>query len=124
MKSYALKFLSKIFFFGVIMALIFVGIAVLISNKKGYLLRDVLFIQGMGIIFLGILASISENPLGFSLFGLGRINTQLINNVHPDATKMKESKFGNPTKITFNHTIATVSFIVSGIICVIVNYII
>lgn len=57
------------------MALIFWGIAVLISTKTGYLLRYVLFIQGMIIIFLRILASIRENTLGFSLFGLGQINT-------------------------------------------------
>ena len=122
MRSYALKVLSKIFFLGLIMAFIFIGIAILISNKKDYLLRDVLFIQGMGIIFLGILASISENPLGFSLFGTGRINTQIISTTNSEVAQMKGSKFSNPTKITFNHTIATASFIVSGIICVIVNY--
>lgn len=124
MKSYALKVLSKILFFGLIIAFIFIGVAILISNKKGYLLKDVLFIQGMGIIFLGILASISDNPLGFSLFGTGRINTQITSTANSEAAQMKGSKLNTPIKMIFNYTIATMSFIVSGIICVIVNYII
>ena len=70
------------------------------------------------------LSSISENPLGFSLFGTERVNTKIISTANSEASQMKGSKFNNPSKITFNHTTATVSFIVSGIICVIVNYII
>lgn len=124
MKSYALKVLSKIFLLGLLMALIFLGIAILISSKKGYLLKDVLFIQGMIIIFIGILASITENPLGFSFLGLNQINTKFINNSNPEAKQMGKSKFKNPGKMTFNYTIATVSLIFSGITCVIINYII
>ena len=77
----------------VMYGLIFLGlgyvVAIIIVNLFGYVLQDVMFIEGLIVIILGFLFSMKGNPSGSSLQGFGRNNAQQLSYLNMEATKVE-----------------------------------
>ena len=123
MNKTLLKSLANCILWGVLWTVILFITGYIIVNLKGFLLKDVLFIEGIIFIMLGIFACIGGNPMGLSLQSLGQSNTQYSTNANLEVSKMEntnKSSFKNTISISIN----VVSLIFAGIACVIINYII
>ena len=123
MNKTLLKSLEKCILWGVIWAIILFIIANILVNLKGFLLKDVLFIEGIIFIMLGLFACIGGNPMGLSLQSMGQNNAQYTSNANLEVSKMEsinKSNFKNTISVSIN----TVSLILAGIVCLIINYII
>jgi len=86
-------------------------------------LKDILFIEGIILVILGVSSFLGGNPTGLSLQGLGQTNAQYIANANLEVTKMEKEKT-NTIKNNFKTNISTVSLVIGGIICIIINFII
>ena len=123
MNKNLLKSLEKCILWGVIWSIILFIIANILVNLKGFLLKDVLFIEGIIFIMLGIFSCIGGNPMGLSLQSLGQNNAQYNTNANLEVSKMENTNKSN-FKNTISISINTVSLILAGIACIITNYII
>ena len=123
MKNRIVNILVKSIIWGVI----WLGLAALIgfiitkiSPNKNF--ENVLFIEGLVLVFGGIFASISGDPMGLSIQGLGQNNAQYIANANLEISKMEKEKSG--MKIDIGFSLSTFSLIIGGILSVILTFII
>lgn len=123
MNKILLKSLGKCILWGIIWTIILFIIGNILVNLKGFLLKDVVFIEGIIFIMLGVFACISGNPMGLSLQSLGQNNTQYNTNANLEVSKIENTNKSN-FKNTISISINTVSLILAGIACIIINYII
>ena len=123
MNKTLLKALEKCILWGVIWAIILFIIANILVNLKGFLLKDVLFIEGIIFIMLGLFACIGGNPMGLSMQGLGQNNAQYIANANLEVSKMEKDKTNN-IKTTISAGLSTVSLIIGGLLVIAINFII
>lgn len=84
--------------------------------------QDILFIEGLVLIFIGIFASISGDPRGISMQGLGQNNAQYINNANLEVARMEKEKVHIRTDIKF--ALSTFSLVIGGILSVVVTFIV
>jgi len=119
-----IKSLIKCVVWGIFWSIILIIIGFIIANFTYYTLKDVLFIEGIIIVLLGALSSIGGNPMGLSLQGLGQSNAQYAANANLEVTKMEKEKHHNNSKPNLRSSLNTVSLIISGVICIIINFII
>ncbi len=84
--------------------------------------QDILFIEGLVLIFAGIFASISGDPRGVSMQGLGQNNAQYINNANLEVARMEKEKVHIKTDIKF--ALSTFSLVIGGILSVALTFII
>ena len=84
--------------------------------------QDILFIEGLVLIFAGIFASISGDPRGVSMQGLGQNNAQYINNANLEVARMEKEKVHIKTDIKF--ALSTFSLVIGGILSVVLTFII
>lgn len=104
-----------------LLVVLFLGLAFIISKVIGYGIKDVLFIEGIILILGGILSSINGNPKGLSIQGLGSINAQYISNANLEITKMEREKVNIKEELKF--AFSGIALIISGLVCVVINYI-
>lgn len=123
MNKTLLKSLEKCILWGVIWTIILFIIANILVNLKEFLLKDVLFIEGIIFIMLGLFACIGGNPMGLSLQSMGQNNAQYTTNANLEVSKMESTNKSN-FKNTISVSINTVSLIFAGIVCIVINYII
>lgn len=123
MKNRIVNILVKSIIWGVV----WLGVAALIgfiitkiSPNKNF--ENVLFIEGLVLVFGGIFASISGDPMGLSIQGLGQNNAQYIANANLEISKMEKEKSG--MKIDIGFSLSTFSLIIGGILSVILTFII
>lgn len=83
--------------------------------------QDILFIEGLVLIFIGIFASISGDPRGISMQGLGQNNAQYINNANLEVARMEKEKVHIKTDIKF--ALSTFSLVIGGVLSIIVTFI-
>ena len=121
MKNRIISILIKSILWG----LIWFGLAALIgyiitkiSPDKSF--ENILFIEGLVLVFGGIFASISGDPMGLSMQGLGQSNAQYIANANLEVTKMEKEKSG--AKIDIGFSLSTFSLLIGGIISVIATF--
>ena len=124
MNKDTVKALTKCIVWGILWTVILVVIALILSKIKGYLLKDVLFIEGIIFVMLGIFASIGGNPMGLSLQSMGQNNAQFTSSANLEVSKMESEKTRGISKTTITSSLSTVSFIFAGIASIIINYII
>jgi hypothetical protein len=124
MNNIQLKSLAKCIVFGVLWSIILIIIGVIIANFTSYNLKDVLFIEGIIVVILGALSSISGNPMGLSLQALGQNNAQYVAKANLEVTDMEKQKHHENFKTNIRSSINTVSLVIGGVICIITNYII
>jgi hypothetical protein len=115
--------LIKCFIWGIIWSIILVLIGLGIVHFTTYNLKDILFIEGIILVILGVSSFLGGNPTGLSLQGLGQTNAQYIANANLEVTRMEKEKT-NTIKNNFKTSISTVSLVIGGIICIIINFII
>ena len=84
--------------------------------------QDILFIEGLVLIFAGIFASNSGDPRGVSMQGLGQNNAQYINNANLEVARMEKEKVHIKTDIKF--ALSTFSLVIGGILSVALTFII
>lgn len=119
-----LKHLFKYILWGIIWSIAFVIIALIIVDKTQYILKDVLFIEGIIVILLGALSLFGGNSMGLSLQALGQTNAQYVANANLEVTKKEKELNSRQIKDNFRSSVNTVSLIVGGTICIIINFII
>ena len=117
-----IKTLLKCIIWGLIWASVLFVIALAITKYLDYNFNDVLFIEGILLIILGVLSSVGGNPMGLSLQSLGQNNAQYVSNSNLEISKMEKSK--NNLKTTISTTLSMVSFIVGGGIVILISFII
>lgn len=115
--------LIKCFIWGIIWSIILVLIGLGIVRFTTYNLKDILFIESIILVILGVSSFLGGNPTGLSLQGLGQTNAQYIANANLEVTRMEKEKT-NTIKNNFKTSISTVSLVIGGIICIIINFII
>ena len=115
MKDERISLLIKSIIWGVI----WLGVASLVgllitkfTNYKSF--ENVLFIEGLIMIFIGIATSISGDPMGISLQGLGQNNAQYINNANLEISKMEKQRVTVKRNIAF--ALSTFSLLIGGIL--------
>lgn len=118
-----LKTIIKCAIFGIVWAAILFGVALIITNFKGYELKDVLFVEGIIFVIGGVLSSLGGNPMGLSMQGLGQTNAQYIANANLEVTKMEKDKTKN-IKTTISVGLSTVALVIGGILVIVINFII
>ena len=123
MDKSVLKTIVKCVIFGVIWAIILFGVALVIANFKGYELKNILFIEGIIFVMIGILSSIGGNPMGLSMQGLGQSNAQYIANGNLEVAKMEKDKTKS-VKTTVSIGLSTVSLVIGGVLVITLNFII
>lgn len=123
MDKSVLKTIVKCVIFGVIWAIILFGVALVITNFKGYELKNILFIEGIIFVMIGILSSIGGNPMGLSMQGLGQSNAQYIANGNLEVAKMEKDKTKS-VKTTVSIGLSTVSLVIGGVLVIALNFII
>lgn len=123
MDKSVLKTIGKCAVFGIIWAVLLVGIALIITNFKGYELKDMLFIEGIIFVIGGVLSSLEGNSMGLSMQGLGQTNAQYITNANLQVTKMEKDKTKN-IKTTISVGLNTVSLVIGGILVIVISFII
>jgi len=119
-----IKSLIKCVVWGIIWSIILVLIGLGIVNFTTHNLKDVLFIEGIILVIFGISSFLGGNPTGLSLQGLGQTNAQYIANANLEVTRMEKEKTTTTIKNSFKTIINTVSLIIGGLICIIINFII
>ncbi len=123
MDKYQIRSLIKCAVWGIIWSIILVLIGLGIVHFTSHNLKDILFIEGIILVILGVSSFLGGNPTGLSLQGLGQTNAQYIANANLEVTKMEKEKT-NTIKNNFKTNISTVSLVIGGIICIIINFII
>lgn len=118
-----IKSLIKCVVWGIIWSIILVLIGLGIVHFTAHNLKDVLFIEGIILVILGISSFLGGNPTGLSLQGLCQANAQYISNTNLEVTKMEKEKTSTIRK-NFKASINTISLVMGGVICIIINFII
>ena len=112
---------SLIYGLGCLGLLLLVGFIITkVTSYKN--LENILFIEGIIAIFIGIFTSISGDPMGSSLQGLGDINAQQISTANLETTRKEKEKVNNRINISF--AVSTFSLFIGGILSVILSFII
>lgn len=107
------KYLLSILVYSIILY----TIAIINSNIINCEIKNILFIEGIIIVMIGIFSGIEGDSKGASLQGLGQNNTQYISNANLEVSKLiKQSKVGN-----FYYNYNTISLIISGIIMILIS---
>lgn len=126
MEKEQIKSLFKCMLWSVVWSVILFLSALVIVNFTEFILKDVLFIEGIIFIVLGILSSIGGSPIGTSLYSLGQNNAQYISGANIESLK-RDNDMNNTNeqlKNTLRMSVSMVSLILAGIICIIINFII
>lgn len=98
--------------------ILFVALGVVSSRILNHSINDVLFIEGLGLIISGVLASIGGSPSCLTSGTLGQINS----NANLEVIRMEKERFEFINSFRFAYS--TIILIVSGFACIILNYVI
>ncbi|CDG02215.1 Putative uncharacterized protein [Clostridium chauvoei JF4335] len=110
--------------FGIIWIAITATIAILMMNLTRYNFKDVMFIEGIVLVILGLFASVSGNPMGLCIQALGNSNSQYVANANMQITKLDTEKAHRNAKTTIRMGISTVALIIGGILSMVISFII
>lgn len=113
LKKYSLVLLKVI-----LTVISFVALGVISSRILNHSINDVLFIEGLGLIISGVLASIGGSPSCLTAGTLGQINS----NANLEVIRMEKERFEFINSFRFAYS--TIILIVSGFACIILNYVI
>ena len=123
MKDERISLLIKSIIWGTVWLGLAALIALIITKVTSYKdFENVLFIEGLILIFVGIFASISGDPMGLSLQGLGHSNAQYIANANLEVSKMSREKVSG--KIDIGFALSTLSLVIGGILSAAITFII
>ena len=121
MDNSIVKRLLKCGLFGLLWFIILVILALLIVNFKKYNFNDVLFIEGMILVVIGVLSSLGGNPMGLSLQSLGQMNSQYVAKANLEVSKREKSK--TSLKTTLSISLSMAAFVIGGLISILASFI-
>ncbi|GAA0071173.1 hypothetical protein UT300003_26970 [Clostridium sardiniense] len=124
MDKIQVKSLIKCVIWGIVWAAILFVAAIVISKYTEHVFKDVLFIEGIIFVIIGIFSCVGGDPMGVSLQGLGQNNAQYIGSANLEISKMEKDRGRNRFKTTISASISMISLIIGGILCIIINFII
>ncbi|WP_195263512.1 hypothetical protein [Clostridium sp. 1001275B_160808_H3] len=75
--------------------------------------ENILFIEGIILVFVGIFASISGDPMGLSMQGLGQNSAQYAAIANLETTKMEREKSNRKLNVAL--AVSTFSLILGGL---------
>ncbi|MCR1950866.1 hypothetical protein NSA50_07305 [Clostridium sp. DSM 100503] len=84
--------------------------------------ENILFIEGIILVFVGIFASISGDPMGLSMQGLGQNSAQYAASANLEVTKMEREKSNRKLDVAL--AVSTFSLILGGLFSAGVTFII
>jgi len=124
MKNEKVKLFLKCVLFGIVWGVISFGVSLLINKFMEYNLKDILFVEGIILIMIGIFSSIGGEPMGLSLQSLGNSNSQYVFNANLKIEELeKKINKRDSRKVTISASLSGFSLIIGGVICIIINYI-
>ena len=93
MKDNRISLVIKSFLWGIAWFGVAVLIGFIITKVTAYKnFENILFIEGIILVFVGIFASISGDPMGLSMQGLGQNSAQYSASANLEVTKMEREK--------------------------------
>ncbi|NLZ82863.1 MAG: hypothetical protein GX915_04270 [Clostridiales bacterium] len=122
-----LKKLLKLIIFSTIYLVLGYVIALIISRNNNKEVTDILTYEGVILLLIGILTSMKGNPSGISISGIGRQDHSIHSYIDNEITRQERENRpyhkgfskNNITEFAF----ANVTFILGGILILILSYI-
>lgn len=108
---------------GIVWAIIPFAIGLVIINFTSYDFKDVLFIESLILIVVGVASLNSGKPMGLSLQGLGQNNAQYIANANLQISRMENEKRKYNLKSGLKSDLNIISLIIGSVICIIIVFI-
>ena len=124
MNNNILKIIYKCIAWSILILSLILISAYAIAQHNNYLYTNVLFTESIICIMIGIFASISGNPLSLSFQTIEQNNSQFqaLEMLHSTDTEEAKTKMLENINIVSN--IGTISLIISGVLAVILSYLI
>lgn len=97
-----------------------VGVAFLIANSYSYNIEDVMFIEGMILLIVGVFTGMGGDSKGLSFQSIGQISSQYTTNANLEVTKMERSSLGK-LKQNIEDIKSSSTIIISSIIIIIIS---
>lgn len=125
MNNNILKIIYKCIAWSILILSLILISAYAIAQHNNYLYANVLFIESIICIMIGIFASISSgNPLSLSFQTIEQNNSQFKALETLQSTDTEEAKTKTLDNITIVSNISTISLIISGLLGIILSYLI
>ncbi|GAA0762946.1 hypothetical protein GCM10008907_33040 [Clostridium sartagoforme] len=93
----------------------------LISSFNGYHFRDVIFVEGILILMIGIFSAIGGNPMSLSLQDFGQINPQWLANISLETNEIDRKRIVDSCKVIINIDIINLSLMIGGFIVLLIS---
>lgn len=123
MKDNRFNLVLKSLFWGIAWLLLVALVGFIITKVTSYKsFQNIVFIEGLILVFVGIFTSISGDSMGISMQGLGQNNAQYISNANLEVTKMQKEKSNRKLDIEF--AVSTFSLVLGGSLSVVLTFII
>lgn len=114
MKDNRISLVIKSFLWGIAWFGVAVLIGFIITEVTAYKnFENILFIEGIILVFVGIFASISGDPMGLSMQGLGQDSAQYSASANLEVTKMEREKSNRKLDVAL--AVSTFSLILGGV---------
>ncbi|EEH97261.1 hypothetical protein PMY38_09635 [Clostridium tertium] len=114
MKDNRISLVIKSFLWGIAWFGVAVLIGFIITKVTAYKnFENILFIEGIILVFVGIFASISGDPMGLSMQGLGQNSAQYSASANLEVTKMEREKSNRKLDVAL--AVSTFSLILGGV---------
>lgn len=114
MKDNRISLVIKSFLWGIAWFGVAVLIGFIITKVTAYKnFENILFIEGIILVFVGIFASISGDSMGLSMQGLGQNSAQYSASANLEVTKMEREKSNRKLDVAL--AVSTFSLILGGV---------
>lgn len=124
MNNNILKIIYKCIAWSILILSLILISAYAIAQHNNYSYANVLFIESIICIMIGIFASISGNPLSLSFQTIEQNNSQFKALEMLQSTDTEEAKTKTLDNINIVSNVSTISLIISGLLGVILSYLI
>ena len=94
----------------------------IISNLNGFQLKDVLFVEGILVLMIGIFSSIGGNTQSLSLQEFGQVNPQCFVNIVLESNSIQKERVISTSNIEINMDLVSTSITLGAIIALIISY--
>ena len=108
----------------IIWTIIFFIIAWIITYFTTFNLKDTLFVEGILLVVIGISVTVKRDSRGLSLMGLGQNSAQYMANANLEITRKVNENLKNLSKSMIRQSVSGTILIVTGILCIAINFII
>lgn len=116
-----LKNLSKFITTCITSLIVSIILGQLISSFNGYHFRDVIFVEGILVLMIGIFSAIGGNPMSLSLQDFGQINPQWLANISLETNEIDRRRIVDSCKVIINIDIINLSLVIGGFIVLVIS---